>query len=319
MKTSALTIGIILLARLVKVDGRRGTTEISETLELYKTDAKYTALLKEINSTYHGRPHNTANNLEFEKYFQTVLSGLNLTVYDIADKIDIYTDFTVYNQIRLELEREISKTIQVAKNLLSLKNLLPHCRTFFMDQQVQMAASISQSNLMKMEILNNPSPECENVELNQITFLETTTTTTTPKPINYDSIFRDILQKYSKRPWGNLKYLEFDEQIWQVFMALNTDDKIYKKETLIGFMGYDKDREKLDKALAVRIGKFKKIIANETDSNCKGNLLYLNKRLSLAMFETLEKKRKILVITNYIHSCVKHEEHLKIVDKINKT
>ncbi|XP_017123760.2 uncharacterized protein LOC108143738 [Drosophila elegans] len=313
MKITALTIGVILLARIVKVDGNETTEqyEIKDLESLLKLDAKYTALLQEINSTYHSRPHNTANNMEFEKFFQKVLIGLNSTAYDLVDKIDIYTDFTVYNQMRLELEREISKTLQVAKNLLKLKNLVPQCRTFFMDQQVQLTASISQSNFAKMIILNNPSNECESVELNRITYpatKATTAPTTTPKPINYDSLLLEILKKYNKRPWGNRKYVEFDEQIWQVFMATNKDDNNYKNETLNKFLEYDKDRAQLDKALALRIGKFKKRIAVEPNNDCKGNLLYINKQFSRAMFETIEKKRKILLTSNYVQACVKTEK-----------
>ncbi|XP_017073391.2 uncharacterized protein LOC108109405 [Drosophila eugracilis] len=277
---------------------------------LHKADVKYTELLKEINTTYHTRPHNSANNSEFEKYFQTVLTGLNLSVYEIGAKIDIYTDFTVYNQVRLELEREMFKKVQVAEKLLKLGNLLPKCHSFFTNQQVQLKASLGQSNLMKLEMLNDPSHECENVELDKI-FIQSTPNTTA-KPISYLVALQDMLKKYSKRPWRNRKYVEFDEQIWKVFMATNSEDKNQQKMALETFKAYDTERAKLDKDLSNRIGKFKKQIANESKSDCKSDLRNINKRLSQAMFQTIEQKRAALEAAKYSKSCDNNQLLLKV-------
>ncbi|XP_016961002.1 uncharacterized protein LOC108031795 [Drosophila biarmipes] len=302
MGATALAIVIILSLGVLEVDGRRRRA-YEETDSLQLTDARFTDLLKEINSTYHNRPLNTANNKEFEKYFRKVLFAINLSIYDLATKIDIYTDFSVYNQIRLELEREMFKKLQVAERLLKFKNLLPKCRKFFSSQIVLLKASFRETNLMKMEILHDPSPECENVEIEKI-FVPTTPT---PKPRNYDQELHDILQKYRKRPWGNKKYVEFDEQIWKAFMATNQESKRLKREAVDAFLAYDENRDKLDKALAVRIGKFKKRIETETDYDCKSDLIKLNKKLARAMFKTIKEKHTILVATNYVQSCLSND------------
>ncbi|XP_017014521.3 uncharacterized protein [Drosophila takahashii] len=299
MKTQALTIGIILLALLLNIDGKRVEVTI-ETDSLQKTDARFTDLLKEIQSTFQSRPHNTANNEEFDRYFRNILFGLNLTIYDLGTKIDIYTDFTVYNKIRLELEREMFKKLQVAGRLLNYKNLLPKCRRFFSNQQIQLRASFSLSNLRKLEILHDPSPDCENVEIEKI-FVPPTAT---PKPRNPDKEIYDILQKYKKRPWGKQKYMEFDKQIWNLFMASNKNSKYQKIKAVDVFLAYDDDRAKLDKNLAIRIDNFKQIIATEPHSECRTDLIRLNRKLSRAMFSTIEDKHTILVATNYVQSCL---------------
>ncbi|XP_017058724.1 uncharacterized protein LOC108099612 [Drosophila ficusphila] len=317
MKGFKLFLKIILITRLLKVEAKGSTRSLSEIVEeesLYKIDAKYTTLLNEINSTFFNRPLNTANNREFETKFQMVLTGLSLSIYDLADKIDIYTDFSTYNQIRLELEREIFKKLQTAERLLKLKNLIPICRIFFTNQQDELKASFKESNFMKLEILNNPSPDCESVEFHKITMPATSLTTTTPsttsrttpKPINYDELLQNILLKYNKRPWGNRKYPDFDKKIWVVLMALNSEERSHKKETYITFQAYDDDREKLDKELAIRIGKFKKRIENESNADCKSDLLYLNKKLALNMYKTLDEKRAVLVSTNFVLSCAQN-------------
>ncbi|KQS39472.1 uncharacterized protein LOC26526445 [Drosophila erecta] len=303
MKISTKLFGIILLARLLKeVDGKG---EISELESLSKTDAKYTALLKEINSTFHSRPH-TKKNAEFEKNFQTILIALNLSMYDIATKIDIYTDFTVYNQIRVELDRQIFKKLQVTERLLKLENLIPKCRIFFSIQQSQLIASFNQSNLMKLEILHDPSPECENVELQKLFRVPASTTT---KPQNYDTEIQKILVKYNTRPWGNKTYKEFDEKIWTLFMAINSEEQKFKKEALDTFKKYDDDRAILDKALAHRIGEFTTQIANEKNP-CKVNLIRLKKELGRAMFATIQKKHDSLLETNYVKSCLNNERKI---------
>ncbi|EDW96550.2 uncharacterized protein LOC6536252 [Drosophila yakuba] len=304
MKISTKMIGIIFLARLLKqVDGKG---EISDLESLAKTDAKYTALLKEINATFHNRPTHIKKNAEFEKNFQTVLIALNLSMYDIATKIDTYTDFTVYNQIRVELERKIFKKIQVAERLLKLENLLPKCRTFFGDQQSLLVRGFYQSNLMKLELLHDPSPECENVELQQI-FIEPTSTTS--KPHNYDIDIVKTLVKYHTRPWGNKTYKEFDEKIWILFMAINSEEQKFKKDALATFNKYDEHRAILDKALAIRIGEFTKQIPNEKNP-CKVHLIRLKKELGRAMFAAIKKKHDILVESNYVRSCLNNNRKL---------
>jgi len=192
------------------------------------------------------------------------------------------------------------KKKQVAERLLKYKNLLPKCRKFFSNQLIELKASFTKSNLMKMEILHDPSPECENVELEKI-FVPPTPT---PKPRNYDQELHDILQKYKKRPWGSKKYVEFDVQIWKVFMATNNVSKRNKMEAVDAFLAYDDDRDKLDKALANRIGKFKKRIGTETHSACKSDLIKLNKKLAQAMFNSIQEKHTTLVATNYVQSCL---------------
>ncbi|XP_043654536.1 uncharacterized protein LOC122620918 [Drosophila teissieri] len=298
MKISTKIIGIILLARLLKEFDGKG--DISELESLAKTDAKYTALLKEINATFHSRPTHIKKNAEFEKNFQTVLIALNLSMYDIATKIDIYTDFTVYNQIRVELERQLFKKTQVAERLLKLENLLPKCRIFFGNQQLLLVKGFYQSNLMKLEILHDPSSECENVELQQIFIVPTSTT---PKPHNYDTEIVKTLVQYHTRPWGNKTYKEFDEKIWILFMAINSEQQKFKKDALVTFKKYDEDRAILDKALAFRIGEFTKQISNEKNP-CKAHLIRLKKELGRAMLATIKKKHDILVESNYVRSCL---------------
>ncbi|KMZ04850.1 uncharacterized protein LOC6728895 [Drosophila simulans] len=304
MKICARIIGIVVLASLLKeVDGKG---EISDLESLAKTDAMYTALLKEINSTFHKRPFQIEKNAEFEKNFQTVLVALNLSMYEIATKIDIYTDFTVYNQIRLELEREIYKKLQVAERLQKMENLLPMCRVFFANQQVQLIGSFSQTNLMKLEILHNPGPQCENVEVQKI-FI--TPTSSTARPENYDTEILKVLAKYRTRPWGKKTYRDFDDKIWNLFLAINSEEQQFKKNALAAFKKYDEDRAILDKALAHRIAEFEKQIPNEKNP-CRVDLIRLKKELGRAMFDTTQKKHNSLVATNYVRTCLNNQRKI---------
>ncbi|EDX13731.1 GD20850 [Drosophila simulans] len=227
-------------------------------------------------------------------------------MYEIATKIDIYTDFTVYNQIRLELEREIYKKLQVAERLQKMENLLPMCRVFFANQQVQLIGSFSQTNLMKLEILHNPGPQCENVEVQKI-FI--TPTSSTARPENYDTEILKVLAKYRTRPWGKKTYRDFDDKIWNLFLAINSEEQQFKKNALAAFKKYDEDRAILDKALAHRIAEFEKQIPNEKNP-CRVDLIRLKKELGRAMFDTTQKKHNSLVATNYVRTCLNNQRKI---------
>ncbi|KAH8295368.1 hypothetical protein KR018_010407 [Drosophila ironensis] len=265
---------------------------------LEKVSVKHINLLKNINSTYQKRPGNSANNTEFEKYFNAVITAINLTSYDLDIIIDTYTDFKIYNRFRLDLEQQLLERLKNIDENLKLKKHMPKCHEYFKNFQSKIKGSLTQTNLIKMDVLHSINVECDDVEI-----FETTIAIPVPKKIEtIDTQILNILRKYNLRPWGRKPYLEFDEQIWKLFIATVHGDEKLKRLKLNNFLIYDDKREQLDKAIALKIGTVKQKIRTTNNNTCMTEYVNLNKKLTLALFKTLKEKKSILV-TKESSSC----------------
>lgn len=231
-----------------------------------------------------------------------VLKALNLSYQDIDLIIDAYVDFKIYNKFRLDLEQQVHDRLEVVNRTLKIKNILAECRDFYTKMQRQLMASFIQSNAMKMEAIYTINEKCEILE-NVTLPTEAPKISKATKKLEITATgLRNILFKYNLRPWGKRQYPDFDEQIWKVFMATISGNELQKRLALNKFMKYDEERDKLDKALAVKIGQIKQKLYTGVYTACREEYIEFIQNLAQAMFQTIPQKNN-LIAKNLSRKC----------------